>query len=69
MYHEFNAFSAVLKVFVMFQSDSYIQPKVPNGTFEQVHCVADEMAKLAEHCCQDDASLDCYDKRVSYQLC
>ncbi|KAM9446707.1 vitamin D-binding protein [Clarias gariepinus] len=36
--------------------------KFPNGTFEEVNCVADEMAKLAEQCCQDDASLDCYDK-------
>ncbi|XP_060738710.1 vitamin D-binding protein [Tachysurus vachellii] len=36
--------------------------KFPNGTFEEVNCVADEMGKLAERCCQDDASLDCYDK-------
>ncbi|KAI4871439.1 hypothetical protein NFI96_013065 [Prochilodus magdalenae] len=36
--------------------------KFPNGTFEEVSCVADEMMKLAEKCCQDDANPDCYDK-------
>ncbi|XP_056089316.1 vitamin D-binding protein [Rhinichthys klamathensis goyatoka] len=36
--------------------------KFPNGTFEEVNCVADEMTKLAEKCCKDDASPDCYDK-------
>ncbi|KAL7839606.1 hypothetical protein SRHO_G00262640 [Serrasalmus rhombeus] len=36
--------------------------KFPNGTLEEVRCVADEMLKLAEECCQDDASPDCYDK-------
>ncbi|KAK9974426.1 hypothetical protein ABG768_022526 [Culter alburnus] len=36
--------------------------KFPNGTFEEVKCVADEMTKLAEKCCKDDASPDCYDK-------
>ncbi|XP_077087676.1 vitamin D-binding protein isoform X2 [Siphateles boraxobius] len=35
--------------------------KFPNGTFEEVNCVADEMTKLAEKCCKD-ASPDCYDK-------
>lgn len=42
--------------------------KFPNGTFEEVNCVADEMGKLAERCCQDDASVDCYDKGVRQQL-
>ncbi|XP_043100776.1 vitamin D-binding protein [Puntigrus tetrazona] len=36
--------------------------KFPNGTFQEVSCVADEMTKLAEKCCKDDASPDCYDK-------
>ncbi|RXN12426.1 vitamin D-binding -like protein [Labeo rohita] len=36
--------------------------KFPNGTFQEVNCVADEMTKLAEKCCKDDASPDCYDK-------
>ncbi|XP_051525953.1 vitamin D-binding protein [Myxocyprinus asiaticus] len=36
--------------------------KFPYGTFEEVNCVADEMTKLAEKCCKDDASPDCYDK-------
>ncbi|XP_030628589.1 vitamin D-binding protein [Chanos chanos] len=36
--------------------------KFPNGTFEEVTCVAEEMAKLAEKCCLDDANPDCYDK-------
>ncbi|TRY89721.1 hypothetical protein DNTS_009299 [Danionella cerebrum] len=36
--------------------------KFPNGTFEEVSCVVDEMTKLAEKCCKDDASADCYDK-------
>ncbi|XP_059403729.1 vitamin D-binding protein-like isoform X1 [Carassius carassius] len=36
--------------------------KFPNGTFQEVSCVADEMSKLAEKCCKDDASPDCYDK-------
>ncbi|KAF4074367.1 hypothetical protein AMELA_G00238640 [Ameiurus melas] len=49
------------KNFIKMVTAIYSQ-KFPNGTFEEVHCVADEMAKLAEHCCQDDASLDCYDK-------
>ncbi|XP_056314131.1 vitamin D-binding protein [Danio aesculapii] len=36
--------------------------KFPNGTFEEVNCVADEMTTLAEKCCKDDVSPDCYDK-------
>uniref|UniRef100_A0A672NFX7 Vitamin D-binding protein n=1 Tax=Sinocyclocheilus grahami TaxID=75366 RepID=A0A672NFX7_SINGR len=36
--------------------------RFPNGTFQEVNCVADEMTKLAEKCCKDDASPDCYDK-------
>uniref|UniRef100_A0A8C2AQ24 Vitamin D-binding protein n=1 Tax=Cyprinus carpio TaxID=7962 RepID=A0A8C2AQ24_CYPCA len=36
--------------------------KFPNGTFQEVSCVADEMIKLAEKCCKDDASPGCYDK-------
>uniref|UniRef100_A0A8B9KPM4 Vitamin D-binding protein n=1 Tax=Astyanax mexicanus TaxID=7994 RepID=A0A8B9KPM4_ASTMX len=36
--------------------------KFPNGTLEEVSSVADEMTKLAEECCQDNASPDCYDK-------
>ncbi|KAF4112996.1 vitamin D-binding protein [Onychostoma macrolepis] len=36
--------------------------KFPNGTFQEVSCVADEMSKLAVKCCKDDASPDCYDK-------
>ncbi|KAK2911767.1 hypothetical protein QQF64_027608 [Cirrhinus molitorella] len=36
--------------------------KFPNGTLQEVSCVADEMTILAEKCCKDDASPDCYDK-------
>ncbi|KAG7481351.1 hypothetical protein MATL_G00065730 [Megalops atlanticus] len=35
--------------------------KFPNGTFEEVRCVADEMLKLAEKCCSEGATPDCYD--------
>nr|XP_055056107.1 vitamin D-binding protein-like isoform X2 [Misgurnus anguillicaudatus] len=36
--------------------------KFPNNKFEEVNCVVDDMTKLAEKCCKDDASPDCYDK-------
>ncbi|KAI1900372.1 hypothetical protein AGOR_G00049280 [Albula goreensis] len=46
--------------------------KFPNGTFEEVRCVADEMTKLAGRCCGEDASSDCYDKgatQISEKSC
>lgn len=68
MPHEFTAFFSCIKVTVCFRVIALYSQKFPNGTFEEVNNKADEMAKLAEHCCQYDASPDCYDKGVSQHL-
>ncbi|XP_066566728.1 vitamin D-binding protein [Amia ocellicauda] len=35
--------------------------KFSTGTFEEVNAVTDEMVKLAETCCTENSSADCYD--------
>uniref|UniRef100_W5N0L1 Vitamin D-binding protein n=1 Tax=Lepisosteus oculatus TaxID=7918 RepID=W5N0L1_LEPOC len=38
--------------------------KFSTGTFEEINAVTDEMVKLADKCCAEEASPDCYDTVV-----